>query len=118
MEALVKNLKLILLIFLFISCSSSIQISSSKKIPVSFDEMDKHTKLSKVTIKRDFFLWGLVPGKHEVDLAKELKNKGFDSLAEVKVYEESSSHDRIWSIVTLGFWWPKTIVIEGKKIVK
>lgn len=80
--------------------------------------MDKHKKFSKVEIERDSYLWATVPKVHKIDLAKELSDRGYSSLANVKLYERNSTRDVLWSVLTLGFWMPKTIVIEGQKKVK
>lgn len=80
--------------------------------------MDKHNKFSKVEIERDSYLWSTVPKVHKVDLAKELSERGITSLANVKVYERNSTRDIFWSVLTLGFWTPTTLVVEGQKSIK
>lgn len=109
------NLSKILLLsitFLSYSCSS-IQIESSNKLPLSFSEKDNHTKKIKVEVQRDFYLWGLLPNHHKIDVASELSNKGYESVASIKVRESYTSSNALWGMATFGLWTPKLYTIEG-----
>jgi hypothetical protein len=105
--------KLICLLFLFTSCSA-IQVTSSEKVPVSFKEKEEHTKDITIEVRKDFFLWGLVPSYHNINIADEVAGAGYDSFAEVKVKQHNSFTNLLYSVLTFGFWVPKRFTIEGK----
>ncbi len=70
------------LIFLITGCTS-VQFKSSKIIPITFKEKDKHIKEVKVTVSKQFFLLGLIPNQHEVD--RVFQEKGYESVADVSI---------------------------------
>ena len=109
------NLSKILLISItFLSCScSSILIESSNKLPLSFVEKDKHTKKITVEVQKNFYLWGLLPNRHVIDIAAELSREGYESLASLKVRERYTSSNTLWALATFGLWTPKVYSIEG-----
>ena len=112
-----SNILLTSITFLFFSCSS-IQIESSKKLPLSFLEKDKHTKKTVVEVQKNFYLWGLLPNHHKIDVGEELNKYDFESFANLKIRERYTLRNTLWAMVSLGLWTPKLFTIEGDAKVK
>ena len=106
------------LIFSLAAGCSAIEIKSKNKIPISFTPLRDHVQEFKVKTRREYFLWGSVPGNQDLYVDKIVASRGIESLAQVRVYEFSSGADTFWTIVSLGLYSPKTYVIEGKTEIR
>lgn len=103
---------LIILIF-NIGCSA-IKIHSSSKVDVSMSEREEYTKEIELEVDKEFFLYGLVPTTHNLNVDKFLKEAGIDSVSELKIIKVRKTRNIAWSLFTLGFYTPETYLIKAK----
>ncbi|MEX0798551.1 MAG: hypothetical protein WEB87_03545 [Bacteriovoracaceae bacterium] len=106
-----------LCLVLTISCST-VRLSSETLIPVVFESKEDHTRDISIEVTRDFYLWGLYPDTHEIKVDKAFANKGFDSVAEMKIEDHSNKYDMAWALLTFGFYMPKSYVLKGKTYIR
>lgn len=108
-----------LIFFLLLSllgCSSTL-IKSNDKIDLSLNKNLSHKKNINIEIKKEFFLWGLLP-QHELLLDEELGNRGYEFVSSVQVEEKSTMKDALWTLFTFGVYYPKTYVLSGQSFIK
>lgn len=103
------SLFIILLCFLATSCSQ-INYISSDNIPTYISPKENHNRKASHIGKRDFYLWGLVPTFHTVNVDDELADDGLISAARIEVREYQEFMDVFWTYVTLGMF--KTVRFE------
>ena len=101
------------LTFLFISCANT-QIKSTNKIPITFTKKDGFEKDINVVVTKEFFLWGMLPSEHELDVDDEIAKKGFNKASELVVHHKNRTSDVVWSLLTFGVYYPQTFQIKGK----
>jgi len=82
-------------------------------IPITFSEKDTHTKEVKVTVSKQFFLLGLIPNQHEVEVDIVFQEKGYESVTDVRITKERSYSNVLWSVLTFGFYYPQTYTLIG-----
>jgi hypothetical protein len=102
---------------LLVSCSA-IHIKSNNQFPVSFEKQESHTKEVTLDVTREFFLWGLVPTKHEIIVDDEFVKNGHENVADLMVTGKNTHKDVIWSLVTFGLYMPQTYQLTGKVVFK
>ncbi len=102
---------------LLVSCSS-LHFKSTGRIPVSLTPQREHTKKVSFKVKKDFYLWGMIPKQHEVNVDEVYSEQGYNSIAEVRFYEDRDFWDTALSIATLGLYIPRTYIFEGKTFVR
>jgi hypothetical protein len=103
-----------LLILIFNIGCSAIKIHSTSKVDVSMSEREEYTKEIEFEVDKEFFLYGLVPTTHSLNVDKFLKDAGVDSISELKVIRMRKAKNIAWSLFTLGFYTPETYLIKGK----
>lgn len=106
-----------ILFFAFCSCSTT-YIKSQNKIPVTFENKAEHPKDVKVSVTKEFFLWGLIPSHHEIDVDEQLGNKGYESVSDLVVTQKNQRSDVIWTLVTFGMYYPQSYEIQGKTSIR
>ena len=100
------------LCFFAMSCSQ-IKYISSDNIPTYISPKDKHSRKASHHGKRNFYLWGMVPSFHTVNVDDELKNDGLISAARIEVREYQDFMDVFWTYTTLGLYKPVRFEIKG-----
>ena len=109
---LVINNFILLFILVFASCSS-IQFKSSEIIPVSFNkDTDVKDKLD-LDVEKSFYLWGLIPSQHTVEVDKVFEEKGAFSVSQFSIKEVQTKKKGLWMILTAGLYYPETYRISG-----
>jgi len=107
-----KILLVCLLLCLFSACSN-VRFRSESNLPITFAGKPREQKEITLTIKKDFLLWGLAPSYQTIYLDKEVEDAGHGSLSKAIIYEKRVSQDVLLSIITLGFYMPKTYIVTG-----
>lgn len=105
--------RLIITLFIVVSCSGA-QITSGNQIPISFEDRQEHTKKVSIDVKMDYFLWGLVPKNYSVKIDELFMRQGYNSVGNVSVQQGLTFSDAVLTLITLGFYLPHTLTVEGK----
>ncbi|WP_044557470.1 hypothetical protein [Halobacteriovorax marinus] len=100
-------------LILFLSSCSQIKYTSSENIPTYFAPKKHHSRKASHSGVRRFYLWGLVPPQHTVDVDNELQNDGLISAARIEIREYQEFMDVFWTYVTLGLYKPVRYEIKG-----
>ncbi|MBT3982492.1 MAG: hypothetical protein HOE90_14125 [Bacteriovoracaceae bacterium] len=104
----------ILLLLLVTLCScSTIRYKSKGDIPVKVSRATDHTKMFKADGKAPFYLWGTLPGEQVVHLDKLAIEQGFSEISKLVITEYTSFFDLFMSVVSLGFYMPRSYEIQG-----
>ncbi len=104
----------LLLVLCTFSCSTMhFRVSANPDSEVHFTGNPADTREVSFQINREFLLWGLVPAHQTVYIDKELENIGLRSISKLIIYEKRTTGDVLASIVTLGFYNPRTFIITG-----
>lgn len=77
------------------------------------DKNDEHTQDIKVSVDKEFFLWGLFP-EHEVFIDKELVNDGVETASSVSISSSKNLKNILWSFFTFGVYYPQTFIINAR----
>lgn len=100
-------------LFFFLNCSG-VRFKSQNKIATSFDSLKNHNEFVSINVSRPFYLWGLIPSEHVVEVDSEFIKKGFDSVSELEILEIDKKTEFVWSALTLGMYIPKKYKLTGK----
>ena len=95
-----------------ISCSS-IQFKSTEIIPVNFNGDVSETENVTVEVEKSFYLWGMIPSNHSVEVDKVFEEKGADSVSNFSIAEVKTSKKTLWMILSAGLYYPQTYLISG-----
>lgn len=101
------------MLMLLTSCSS-VRFDSSFENPVTFNKLEKDKIKVSFEVDLDFYIWGLFPGVQAIDLSKEAGLRGYDGLSEITISEKNDTKNWTWPLFSLGLYYPRTFVIEGK----
>ena len=109
---LVVNKVIFFLVIILTSCSS-IQFNSSEIISVSFDKDSSVKETLDVDVEKSFYLWGLIPSQHTVEVDKVFEEKGALSVSQFSIKEIKTKKKSLWMILTAGLYYPETYKISG-----
>lgn len=104
----------LLLFSVCISSCSSVQFHSKSKDQITFSAKKDYVKDFKKVVSKDFFLLGAIPSQHKIDVAKEIKSSGLDSLAQLKIEDVTGIKEAFFTFISFGFYMPKKYQISGK----
>jgi hypothetical protein len=110
----VNRLFLVLLISIVLIGCSRLRLNSSNTKSVTFREIEGHTKPVKIKVKKDFYLWGLLPKQHDLDISKVMEEKGLGIISSLEITETEVYDNALYSIISFGMYIPKTYLIQGK----
>lgn len=102
----------IIFLSLFTSCLT-IEYTSNGAIPTEVYSNDFRTQKASIEGSREFYVWGMVPKKHTVEIDREVLNEGFISIKHVTVEEYQTWGDFIASLCTFGLYIGKSYRISG-----
>ncbi len=100
------------LCFQFVSCSQ-IHYTSAGNINAYIAPQEGHNRKASHFGKRSFYLWGMLPAIHTVNVDNELADDGVFSAARVEVREYQEFMDVFWTYATLGLYKPVRFEIKG-----
>jgi hypothetical protein len=109
----VKKLLLVFSALMFVSCAKLHIVSSKDQQKITFREKDGEEKPVKLVVEKNFYLWGLLPTKHELDIGAELDERAIRSLSGLKVSEIETDYNGFLSFISFGMFIPRTYAIEG-----
>jgi hypothetical protein len=66
-----------------------------------------------VIIKKDFYLWGFIPGRHHVDMEKEFRKLGAVGVSRVNFEYQQTWSQWLSGVVSFGLYWPVELKIDG-----
>lgn len=111
------------LIILLYSCSSCSNIhfktdnSKNRNTEISFEENKNHKEVVNIKVEKEFFLWGYFPA-HELNIDKELANKGVESISGFEITLRPSPSDFLLTFLTFGVYYPQTYYLAGKSNIQ
>lgn len=108
-----KRLSLIICLISLFSCSS-ISFQSSQKVSVTLNERDFQNNEVTILVSKPFYVWGLVPSEHIVEVDKEFYNKGFESVSDLKIKEVKKIEKALWMMFTFGMYYPQSFELYAK----
>lgn len=82
-------------------------------MPASIGLKDLHGTPVEVVLTRDFYLWGLLPGQHKVQLDEELDELGIVGAAHIYYHQYQTFSQSFYTIATLGLYRPVTIRLRA-----
>lgn len=100
------------LVLIFTSCSS-IQFKSSEIIPVHFNKDITDTENVDVEVEKSFYLWGMLPSSHSVEVDKLFEQRGADSVSNFSIAEIKTQKKTLWMILSAGLYYPQTYLVSG-----
>lgn len=103
----------LLLFIVSVTSCSSIQFKSSEIISVSFDRDSQVKDKIDVDVEKSFYLWGMIPNQHVVEVDKVFEEKGAFSVSQFSIEEVDTKKKSIWMILTAGLYYPETYRISG-----
>jgi hypothetical protein len=86
---------------------------SSGVISTSFSPKAGHDHLKEIVGKKEFYLWGLVPKDHTVEVDIQLSKAGLISAANITIEEYQTTEDLIYSWLSFGLYIPRTYKVKG-----
>lgn len=107
------KLGLIVNLVFLLSCSS-IKFKSSDIIPVSLEENENHKLEITERVSRPFYLWGILPGQHVVEVDKVFESKGHVQVSDLEIIEVEQKRKFLWMVLSLGLYYPQTFHLVGK----
>lgn len=78
------------------------------------NERSNYTKEIELEVNKEYFLYGLIPTTHSLDVDEILKDAGIDSVSDLKVIRARRTKNIVWSLVTLGFYMPETYILKAR----
>jgi hypothetical protein len=102
----------IFLLFLFSSCGN-IHYRSDGRIPISFYENPDHKLYFEVKTVKESYLFGIVPEKHPFYIDSFLLQKGIATASRLKIEEYQTIIDNLITMISLGFYSRRTVMISG-----
>lgn len=109
---LVVNKYFFFLSLIFASCSS-IEFKSTEIIPVNFNQDSSDTESVQLEVKKSFYLWGMIPSNHSVNVDEIFEEKGADSVSNFSIAEIKTQKKTLWMILSAGLYYPQTYLISG-----
>ena len=100
------------IILCFSSCTQ-ISFSSKGKISTSIGPVPQHTELVVAEGVKEFYLFGSIPGHHEVYIDEELENVGLISAANISIHSYRSWSSFFKGILTFGIYTPMNYRIRS-----
>lgn len=94
------------------SCTT-MHYRSSGLISTSFSPKPGHDNHREIIGKKEFYLWGLVPKDHTVEIDRELSQSGLISAANITIEEYQTTEDLIYSWISLGMYIPRHYKVRG-----
>lgn len=107
------KLSLIFNLVFFISCSS-VKFKSSDIIPISLEENENHKLDIKERVETSFYLWGLLPSQHIVEVDKEFEKKGHTVASNLEIVEVEKNKKFLWTVLSFGLYIPQTFELVAK----
>lgn len=92
----------------------STHIYSSNKIETKLQEDSQHKNDITLVLNKDFYFYGLIPRRHNLDLSLEAQKLRVKNLSSIKVYERWTFANLIWNVATFGFYNPTQFIVEAK----
>jgi len=101
------------MLFAFLSCSTTIEYTSDGKIPVFVNGEQFHPVEFEIRQKLDFYLFGHYPKVYKVKLDEIASKYGYFSISELEIREYQNVGDTLLSVLSLGLYMPRTVLIKG-----
>ncbi|MBK27084.1 MAG: hypothetical protein CME70_23975 [Halobacteriovorax sp.] len=95
-----------------VSCTS-IRYRSTGVIATSFSPKPMHVHQTNVEGRKEFYLWGLVPNEHTVEIDKEMSRAGLISAANITIEEYQTLGDKFATWLSLGLYIPRSYKVRG-----
>lgn len=95
------------LTMLLLQSCAKISFQSNNITPSYISTKPKHSHRISLVGVRDFYLWGLIPNQHVVNLSEVLSAGGLITGAGLTVEDYQTFEDKVWSVVTLGLYLPR-----------
>lgn len=101
----------------FLSCAKT-QIKSDNAVPVFINAKAKFNQLIEIEKQYGFYLWGLLPDVHEINLDKEFYDQGAVAVANIQVEQFQDGWDIFKSIISFGMYVPYHLRLRGFALEK
>ncbi len=102
----------LLFIILLLSACSRVSVVNNTNRPITFNPRAGHSEKVDILIQKNFYLWGLLPGQHEIDVGEILKEKGQKSASSLIVKKENFFTSYFWPFVSFGIYIPKSFRVK------
>lgn len=96
----------------FLSSCTIMEYRSKNAIPIYLSPQKAHLTRVQLKGQKEFYLWGLYPQKHIINVDIELSDSGVTSAAKLRIKEFMLPISFLWSIISFGFYIPKNYEIE------
>jgi hypothetical protein len=97
-----------MLCWLLISSCSTMEFNTSGREPFSVGARSGSERIVEVVVTKDFYFWGLSPGKEKayLDMQVEIEGKGVSNPSFASIEQTFSFENIFYTIVTLGLYSP------------
>ncbi|MFN8371068.1 MAG: hypothetical protein U0T83_10655 [Bacteriovoracaceae bacterium] len=116
-KATCQGLLTICTLFFLTNCAR-IEYRSKNSIPIYFSTNMNSTEVFEIEKKLQFFVWGLSPGHHYVDVDSILMANGVKEASKLHIHEFMNWTDKLVSVITLGLFVPYRIKLSGLMLKK
>lgn len=110
--AILKQAAFLFAILCLQSCAQTSYRSSNSTPSYISVKPNHHHRVSLVGV-REFYLWGLIPSHHNVDISEVMSSAGLVTSAGITVEDYQTFSDKIWALMTLGLYIPKHFRLKG-----
>lgn len=100
-------------IILLLQGCMTMSYESSSNLYVSANRLKTYDTAVSVEGRRDFYLWGLYPNEHVVNIGTEFNEAGYKNVSGVSIIEETNFLDSFLAIISLGLMIPQSYRLEG-----
>ncbi len=103
---------------LLVSSCARIEYRTKNSIPLSFSTNQTSSEVFEIEKKIQFFVWGLSPSRHFIDVDLVLADGGVKEANKLHIHEFMSWTDKLVSLITLGLFVPYHIKFSGLMLKK
>lgn len=104
--------KTFLICLLCVSCSH-IVFENEGSLPLDLSVDSRHTKLRRYEGKKEFYLWGMIPGKQNISVDKDFLKVGAREISNVTFGQFKTVHDSWMAILSFGLYTPVHYFVQG-----
>ena len=98
--------------FIFQSCTT-VHFRSSGQIPIHLSPKKGHGSIQEFHGEKKFYLWGLLPQNHTVDVSEVARNLGYSSSANIFISEYQTIPNFFITMLSLGMYIPRNYSVKA-----
>lgn len=77
---------------------------------------DRSEREITIQVQKKFYMWGMVPKTHRIELDEIFKNKGYDAVSDLRIEEIKTVNKALWMVGTFGMFYPQTYKVVARTV--